>query len=176
MSDMKEMSEDILYNLFRSLEIDLMEIAFIDRDEGFLEESHMHNWLDISFVMKGALCYEINKTAHTVNEGEVVVVSPGKLHKETRLQEDFEVLFVCICFKKDGKSVDITENIQIPEVINVTNLKGIYEIFDCILQEVTYRDPGYLLKIKAQVLNLLVSICRNESLVTFSREDAFLFQ
>ena len=43
------------------------------------------------------------------------------------------------------------------------NQKEIQEIFRNILNEVTYKEEGYLIKISAQVLNLLVALYRNKN-------------
>ena len=162
--DIKEISEDRLFSLIRFLDIDFMEIAFIDRNEGFISEPHVHEWFDISFVMKGSIKYEIEGKIHHVSAGEVVVIAPGKHHMEIcDLDSQFEVLFVCVRFLKDGNAFDIVKHLNISDVTKITNLKEVYDIFECILNEVTYREEGYLLKINAQVYNLLVAICRNES-------------
>lgn len=146
----------------RSLTIDFKEIALIDRNEEFISEFHVHQWFDISFVMKGAVTYEIDSRLYHVSEGEVVVVPPGKPHKEICCSEGhFEVLFVCLSFLREGLPVNISEHLELPEVIKIADLKGIYGIFEDILNEVTYRNDGYLLKINAQVYNLIVAICRN---------------
>ena len=114
--------------------------------------------------MKGSLVYEIEDNVYNVSEGDVVFVSPGKSHKEICDPEsDFEVMFICFNFFKDGKNFDISKHIDIPEVARITNIKEIYEIFENILSEVTYRETGYLLKINAQVYSLLVSLYRNKS-------------
>ena len=148
----------------RSLSLDFKEIAFIDRNEGFISDFHVHSWFDISFVMKGSVTYEIGGNIHSVSEGEVVVVSPGQPHKEIcDSRTHFEVLFVCINFLRDGCAFNIAEHLGIPEVTRISNLREIFEIFEDILNEVTYRSEGYLLKINAQILNLLVAICRNRT-------------
>lgn len=161
--DIKDISEDKLFNLIRTVDMDFMEIAFIDRNEGFIDGFHVHNWFDISFIMKGSVTYEIDGKIYEVSEGEVVIVGPGKYHKEVCSPEtQFEVLFVCVHFTKDGKAFDIASYLNIPEVTKISDLKEIYDIFNCILNEVTYREDGYLLKINAQVYNLLVALCRNK--------------
>lgn len=66
----------------QSLKLDFKEIAFIDKNEGFISEFHIHNWFDVSFVLKGSLTYEIDNKVYVVNEGDVVVVGPGKAHRE----------------------------------------------------------------------------------------------
>ena len=122
--DNREMNEDRLFTLINSLDVDFMEIAFIDNGEGFIKERHVHNWHDISFVMKGSIIYEIEGNVYKVSEGEVVIVPPGKSHKEICDSEsNFEVLFVCVSFKKDSKVFDIARHFKIPEVIKVSNLK-----------------------------------------------------
>lgn len=146
----------------QSLKLEFKEIAFIDRNEGFIEDFHVHNWFDFSFVLKGSINYEIDGNVYTVNEGDVVVVAPGKAHKEIcDSNKHFEVLFVCVSFTKSNLVFNITEHLGIPEVTHLNNMKEFYEIFEVILNEVTYRNDGYLLKINAQIYNLIVAICRN---------------
>jgi AraC-type DNA-binding domain-containing proteins len=161
---LKDIGEDKLFSLMCAIDINFMEIAFIDRNEGFSNESHVHDWFDISFIMKGSLTYEIEGRLYNVSAGDLVVIGPGKYHKEicdSNLQS--EVLFVCIRFIKNHEAFDIARQMNISEVTKIVNLKEVYEIFECILSEVTYREEGYLLKVNAQVYNLLVSIYRNET-------------
>lgn len=161
---MKEMAEDKIFSLLRSVDTDFMEIAFIDRNEGFICEPHVHEWFDISFVMKGSIRYEIDDKLYCVSAGEVVVIGPGKYHREIcDSDSQFEVLFVCVRFVNNGEAFDIARHLNISEVTKIVNLKEVYEIFECILSEVTYREEGYLLKVNAQIYNLLVAICRNET-------------
>jgi len=48
--DYKEITEDKLYDLFDSMNINLKEIAFIDKNEGLNESLHKHkSWLFISY-------------------------------------------------------------------------------------------------------------------------------
>jgi len=141
-----------------------MEIALIDKNEGFENRFHTHQWFDISFVMKGSLIYEIGQNKYSVSAGEVIIIPPGKLHKETcDLSTDFEVLFVCARLIRKNKQIDVTEYLQIPEVSKIQNQKEIYRIFGRILNEVTYRNQGYLLQVKAEVYHLLVLLFRNEA-------------
>ncbi len=129
-----------------------MEIALIDRDEGFEKKFHIHQWFDISFVMKGSLIYDIGDRQYTVSSDEVTVIPPEQLHKETcGSSADFEVLFVCTRFFRAGNKIDITRHLHIPEVSRINNQKEIYRIFSSILNEVTYRNQGYLLKVKAEI-------------------------
>jgi AraC-type DNA-binding domain-containing proteins len=161
---MKELAEDRLYSLIRSLDAEFMEIAFIDRNEGFIGKPHSHEWFDISFVMKGSIKYEIDGQLYCVSAGDVVVIGPGKYHKEIcESDSQFEVLFVCVKFINNGEAFDIAGHLNIPEVTKIVNLKEVYDIFECILGEVTYREEGYLLKVNAQIYNLLVAISRNET-------------
>jgi len=74
-------------------------------------------------------------------------------------------LFVCVSFKKNSKVFDISKYFRFPSVIKISNLKEMYDIFEDILKEVTYRQEGYLLKINAQIYNLLVAIFRNENCI-----------
>lgn len=164
--DIREMTEDKVFTLISSLDVDFMEIAFIDNEEGFIKENHIHEWHDISFVMKGSITYEIEGNVYEVSEGDVVIVPPRKYHKEIcDPKGDFEVLFVCVSFKKNSKVFDISKYFRFPSVIKISNLKEMYDIFEDILKEVTYRQEGYLLKINAQIYNLLVAIFRNENCI-----------
>lgn len=144
--------------------MDFMEIAFIDKNEGFIDGYHVHDWYDISFVRKGLVTYMIDNKKYRVKKGQVVIVSPGKYHNEiASLNTQFEVLYLCVKFTKEGEPFDIIEILNIPEVANVLNKKEVDEIFRYILNEVTYREEGYLLKISALVLNLLVTLYRNKN-------------
>lgn len=162
--EITNLNEDKLFQLLYNVNMDFMEIAFIDKNEGFIDDYHVHDWFDISFVLNGSVTYMIDDKKYKVKKGQVVIVSPGKYHKEISYSnKEFEVFYICIRFTKDGKYFNILQYLDIPEVTNVMNQKEIQEIFRNILNEVTYKEEGYLIKISAQVLNLLVALYRNKN-------------
>jgi len=174
MFDIKDICEYKLFSTLHSLSVDFMEIALIDRSEGFINETHVHDWFDISYIMKGSLKYQIEDRVYTVSEGDVVVIGPHMKHKETCDEDaEFQVLFVCMDFVKDGKSFNIMEHLSFKEVTEAYGLKGIQSVFSSILSEVTYREPGYLMKVNAQIYNLLVALYRQKHVVE-NEGDAIL--
>jgi AraC-like DNA-binding protein len=158
-----EITKDPFFDLIQSLTIDFMEMSFADNGVDFRPDSHTHHWFDISFVMKGTVHYDIDGRHYCVSEGQLVIVAPGKIHRETASPgSPYEVMFLCLKFSRDGQPFDLAAYLDIKEV-HLSRNREIRGIFENLLHEIAYREQGYLLKLNALIYHLLVEIRRGEA-------------
>ena len=132
-----------------------VSIATLSNKEGLSGVTHVHDWCDISYVMRGQLVYEIEGKETPAREGDVVIIPAGVRHREIApADRDFEVFFLCVDFTNVGRQIDITDYIGHRGVISTWYSREIYKICENMLSEVTFRSKGYLLNLRALVLNL----------------------
>ncbi|WP_270464218.1 AraC family transcriptional regulator [Christensenella intestinihominis] len=157
----KDLSKNVPNELLPVMEMKFVSVATLSNKEGLSGVNHVHDWCDISYVMRGQLVYEIDGKESTAREGDVVMIPAGVRHREIApSDQDFEVFFLCVDFTNMGRRIDVTDYIGHRGVISTWYSREIYKICENMLSEVTFRSKGYLLNLRALVLNLLVLLCR----------------
>ncbi len=58
--------------------------------------SHVHNYFEINFIVKGSAVFYFEESAHPMHEGEVCIIAPGSSHDVIIEDESSIVYTVCI--------------------------------------------------------------------------------
>ena len=159
---------------------------------------HRHNYLEISYVYRGALTQEINGERHTFREGDVWILDRNCLHQEERFGHECFVVFVEIyaeffdelfaqAFRHNPAGQFIKEALMEKRAENRfihfcarERDPDVQRIFDYILEERELNRPGSDYVIKGLLISLFALLAANYSFnITAQRQRALnqsLFQ
>ncbi len=161
MPDIWKFEPDKFKEKFSNVNVELAHIHFARKEDKWTKISHSHKTYEFCFVLKGKGTYHINGKKFNMKAGDIFIAKPNQKHYETYNPNDpYELIFITIKILKDNKEFRLDKIFPLPVYIHITPEKNICYIFQNMFDEVILRRPGYILKIKSHLTNLIVEMYR----------------
>ena len=130
--------------------------------------SHYHDYIELTYVLKGKCNYEINGKLYEVKKGDILFINPNDTHTtiitdKTCPPELFAIGFTDISMSGLNMAENTFEFNEIPVVYSCPdNLRqSILPIIERILEEKTNKLPGRYFYMHASLVQLLLEIIRH---------------
>ena len=132
---------------------------------------HWHKEIEMTLILKGKAEYKIDFATFTVNEGDIVIISPESLHAINKIS-GYQMEWTTIIFSldllkshlTDGCSLNyisplLNKSYKLPVIINSesSGYKKIYSIIKEILSTYDKKDIAYELELKSMLFNLFAN-------------------
>ena len=152
---------DRLRKILSEVELELGHIHLAEKGDKWSSKFNVHKTYEFCFVLSGKGIYCREGKNFNVESGDLFIAKPGQRHYETcDLVDPCELIFITVKVCKKGKEFTLDKIFKLPSRVHVVPEKRICVIFQNMLDEVILRRPGYMLKIKSHLVDLLVEIYR----------------
>lgn len=149
---------------------------------------HLHNELELFFLLKGHLRFHTPGQTHVISEGDLVIIQPNRLHGAFKSVHE-SVEFIAITIHKEFISSQLNDLIQqefiMPLFSNVDTIKNHYSSEYCVQHQLNTdieiicryfvaKNYGYEIFIKAKLLEILYKIITSYPPSTSSNNGSHL--
>ncbi len=160
-------------------------IQRVVHDANNAPEIHGHDFVELTYVVRGDASHVFEGTAYQLCAGDVLIINPGEVHTYSVEQSRQIEIINCLFeprFIPDAllKELDIFQSMDffyIQPFLNSSmrfyhrlNLRGaealrVSTLLENMIVETCYKQPGYMTLIKLQMIELLVSLSRYYSMM-----------
>lgn len=145
-------------------------------EERIYVHPHWHSAVEVLYILKGKASQQINNNLFDANEGNLVIIQGDQIHSTyTSMDKNNEILVIQFEPEIYKFFSATTESISFPELLNTadSSIKEAIVIINDIIDEITIKNIGYELFIKAAVLKLAAILLRNFNLNNRKKADSF---
>ena len=136
---------------------------------------HYHDSYEIYYMSKGHCKYFINNKTYEVNEGDLVIVPSGVLHR-TLYGDDFHQRSLINCNKRFVPSFAVAHLLSCPVYKNAQALEEIKQVFNKIKVEYQAIDSASEEILSAYMTELFALVVRNKNQKDFSYKGSPLVE
>ena len=150
MTEIRKFKFDRLKQMLFDIDLELGHIHLAEKEDKWSSKFNVHRTYEFCFVLNGKGIYCVRGKKFNVEPGDLFIAKPGHRHYEVcDLEEPFELIFITVEVRKDGKEFSLDRIFKLPSRIHIVPEKEIYGIFQNMFDEVVLRKPGYMLKVKS---------------------------
>ena len=154
-----------------SIGIDIINIYLFNRDE--ILDAHSHANYELHYIYQGEGTLILDGKSYSLKKGSFYMTGPGILHKQTASALNPMVEYALRCNLKIKSPSDIQDEknslgelTYVLDILNGTspnvyhNCDHFQNLFECIFTEIIEKQPGYLMKIKNTITDIIIETAR----------------